>query len=72
MIGTARNPTAMTPTANKTPAASPASGFNASAASAAVAISVRPATCNVEAVDRMMKYMMMFENSIPMAMSHRD
>jgi hypothetical protein len=37
-----------------------------------VEISVRPDVYSVDAVARMMKYMMMFENSIPMAMSHRD
>jgi hypothetical protein len=47
----------------------PASGRNARAACAAVSMWVWPARCSVAAVARMMKYITMFENTMPVLTS---
>ena len=64
-IGTARIPAPIMPAAKSTPAKSPASGRKASAASAALLMSVLPARKSVSAVARMMKYITRFEKAIP-------
>jgi hypothetical protein len=53
MIGTARKPTPITPSANRTPARRPPAAA-ASAASAAVSMFVCLDLCKVDAVERMM------------------
>ena len=58
-------PAPISPTAKRMPARSPASGRSASAASAALLMSVLPALKSVSALARMMKYITRFENAMP-------